>query len=110
MPEIPLLGQGKKEEKKAPEIIEAKTAYLVYLPKDGPAVMTYDINTPLTIERQAQPPDVIGSMAEVTAFVQAQLTATMVMANLNQLGQQAQAMQQMKNTVDPETLRKMGMR
>ena len=108
MPEIPLIGQSKPQQKD-PEIIEAKTAYLVYLPKDGPAVMTYDINTPLTIERQAQPPDVIGSMAEVTAFINAQLASTMVMASMSQLGQQAQAMQQMKSTVDPDTLRKMGM-
>jgi hypothetical protein len=107
MPEIPLLGQP-KEEKPEPQIIDATTAYLVVINKDGTIFVSPDINIPITIDRPVTGDEIFGSshviikdiQREETAMQAAQHTMNAQMQLARQI-QDAQANSQVMNRMGP---------
>jgi hypothetical protein len=55
--------QAREQAGKAPDPIEATTAFIVYTRKDtGQIVLTHDVNVPLVVERPPTHDEVYGSM------------------------------------------------
>lgn len=100
--DIPLLGQNKTQAPKqpeAPEIIEAVTAFVVYLTPDGRVMADVDLNAPITAQRPPTFDDMYGMcanvMKDVTNTDSAMKTAQ---ATINgQLQVQAQMQQAQQN-------------
>lgn len=90
--QVPLLGQPREDTaaKAAPDLIEADCAFLVYIPKEpGPAAVSFDIDIPITTEREAQPSDVIGALAQIDASLRGQVAAITTVNLMNQVGKAA---------------------
>ena len=98
MPEIPLLGMPKPEEPVEPQIIDAATAYLVIIKKDGSTFVSPDINIPLTIDRTVSSEEIYASsqviVKDITVNETAMLAAQHVMNAQMQLARQIQDAQQ----------------
>lgn len=105
MPEVPLLGQSRAEEKpKAPEVVEADCAYLVYI-RDGEATASLDINVPVTTKRPATLADIISGSAQNTLTVSAQISGNAMMQQVAQMGmaaREAQLQQQVLQQMQQE--------
>lgn len=96
---VPLIGQDKPEEEV--KIIEAKTAFLVFLDENGAAKISLDINAPVTSKATATIPEVKRALSEILEEVSTQelaakvangiMQAQMQMAHQMQQQQEAQA-------------------
>lgn len=78
---VPLIGQ--KQESTEPQIIEAETAFLVFVAKDKDGIprtlLSTDINTPVSPHHPASMDEVMAAMSVVTGDIQAGKTADAMM-------------------------------
>lgn len=97
--------QAKQEEKPTePEVIEATTAFLIYIRKDnGQIVMTHDINAPVVAERGPNQDEVYGTLAVIQKDLVANQNAGMTASAVLQMQQELakQMMQQQAAQNDP---------
>lgn len=89
---VPLIGQNKESE--APQIIEAETAFLVFIAKDNDGIprtlLSTDINVPVTPDHTASMDEVLGAMSVVSGDIQAGKTADAIMMRQAMAMRQAQ--------------------
>jgi hypothetical protein len=88
---VPLIGQSKPEE---PKIIEAETAFLVFIAKDENGVprtlLSTDINVPVTPDHTASMDEVLGAMSVVSSDILAGKTSDAMMMRQAMAMRQAQ--------------------
>jgi hypothetical protein len=104
MPAVDLSERQKQqeEETKEPEVIEATTAFLIYIRADnGQIVMTHDINAPVSPARAPNHDEVYGTlsviMKDLIANQNAGLTANAVLQMQQELGRQMMQQQAAEN-------------
>lgn len=98
---VPELGKVAADERAQPEeeetieVIEAKTAFLIFTTPEGNTVLTADINAPITVERQPTSHEVKGALYVIlsdfavseTALNAAQMTVNSQMQMANRMRQ-----------------------
>lgn len=58
MPEVPLIGAPREEKNDAPEFVEAKHAFILYVLEDGSVGLSTDLNLPVVTEGMPSQQDI----------------------------------------------------
>lgn len=74
MPEVPLIGQTPKTDE-TPAFIEAKTAFIIYIDKDGLVAVSTDLNAPIVIDAPPTPHELWSAVASVKKNIESMETA-----------------------------------
>lgn len=101
MAEIPLIGQNKTvqtEPEKEPEIIEAETAFLIFISKDVNGIprvlLSTDIDAAIAPEHKATMDEVLAAIHVVSSDIQAGKNAEMLMLKQQMMARQMMEAQQ----------------
>jgi len=107
MAEIPLIGQNKTvetEPEKQPEIVEAETAFLIFVSKDVNGVprtlLTTDINAAISPDHPASMDEVLAALHIVASDIQAGKNAEMLMLKQQMMARQMMEQQQNQQVLE----------
>jgi len=102
MAEVPLIGA--KREPEEPVVIQAKTAFILYLLEDGSVGLSNDLDAPITVEGLPSQNDVWTAVSSVKRNIEATeiaaQAAQMTLSAQMQLGQQIMMQQQNQGLVE----------
>jgi|HubBroStandDraft_6_1064221.scaffolds.fasta_scaffold1638051_1 hypothetical protein len=75
----------------APEVIQARYAFLIYATPAGEVILTPDLDAAVTVERAASPDEIKGACQVIAGHIQTQetmmLTTQNILMNLQRMGQ-----------------------
>jgi hypothetical protein len=98
MPDVPLLGQPKQEAAPDPQLIEAETAFIVFVAKDVNGVphtlVTTDLNTAIVPAHVPSGDEMLSAVTIVASDLQAQKSAQQTIAAQQAMMKQAMEAQQ----------------
>jgi hypothetical protein len=88
--EIPEIGINRVPEREP--VVEAKTAFILYIDNKGQTQITRDLNLPIIVDHSPDPSEIWRAVAEIKKSIEAEeialLSAQLVIGNLQMMGRQ----------------------